>query len=134
MIAGGVGAVAAEQVRPTDMPPDACQEVIDRCCALGSDNPIRLIHDVGAGGLANALPELVHQAGRGALVDALPHPGARPLLVHCAAPPGAVRHPPPHECHPMGSVTLARGTASRTRLGPKAATTCAMRTTLQPRR
>ena len=39
MIAGGVGAVAAEQVRPTDMPPDACQEVIDRCCALGSDNP-----------------------------------------------------------------------------------------------
>ena len=36
-----------------------CQEVIDACCALGSANPILLIHDVGAGGLSNALPELV---------------------------------------------------------------------------
>ena len=43
-----------------------CQEVIDRCWALGDDNPIAAIHDVGAGGLSNALPELVHESGRGA--------------------------------------------------------------------
>ncbi len=36
-----------------------CQEVIDACCNMGSENPILLIHDVGAGGLSNALPELV---------------------------------------------------------------------------
>ena len=42
-----------------------CQEVIDRCVALGEDNPIDWIHDVGAGGLSNALPELVDDAGRG---------------------------------------------------------------------
>jgi phosphoribosylformylglycinamidine synthase len=42
-----------------------CQEVIDACVALGSDNPILLIHDVGAGGLSNALPELVKDAGAG---------------------------------------------------------------------
>lgn len=42
-----------------------CQEVIDACCAMGEANPVRLIHDVGAGGLSNALPELVHDAGAG---------------------------------------------------------------------
>jgi len=45
------------------------QEVIDRCWALGEANPILSIHDVGAGGLSNALPELVHAAGRGARFD-----------------------------------------------------------------
>jgi phosphoribosylformylglycinamidine synthase len=45
------------------------QEVIDRCSALGEANPILSIHDVGAGGLSNALPELVHAAGRGARFD-----------------------------------------------------------------
>ncbi len=45
------------------------QEVIDRCWALGEANPILSIHDVGAGGLSNALPELVHGSGRGARVD-----------------------------------------------------------------
>jgi phosphoribosylformylglycinamidine synthase len=45
------------------------QEVIDRCWALGAANPILSIHDVGAGGLSNALPELVHAAGRGARFD-----------------------------------------------------------------
>jgi phosphoribosylformylglycinamidine synthase len=45
------------------------QEVIDRCWQLGEANPILSIHDVGAGGLSNALPELVHAAGRGARVD-----------------------------------------------------------------
>ncbi|WP_032092357.1 phosphoribosylformylglycinamidine synthase [Necropsobacter rosorum] len=42
-----------------------CQEVIDRCWQLGEDNPIAFIHDVGAGGLSNAMPELVHDGGRG---------------------------------------------------------------------
>ncbi|MDO8351006.1 MAG: phosphoribosylformylglycinamidine synthase [Gallionella sp.] len=42
------------------------QEVIDRCWQLGADNPILSIHDVGAGGMSNALPELVHGGGRGA--------------------------------------------------------------------
>ncbi len=42
------------------------QEVIDRCWQLGAENPILSIHDVGAGGMSNALPELVHGGGRGA--------------------------------------------------------------------
>ncbi|HUN70185.1 MAG TPA: phosphoribosylformylglycinamidine synthase [Burkholderiales bacterium] len=45
------------------------QEVIDRCWQLGERNPVLSIHDVGAGGLSNALPELVHGAGRGARLD-----------------------------------------------------------------
>ena len=42
-----------------------CQEVIDRCVALDDQNPIIAIHDVGAGGLSNAFPELVDDSGRG---------------------------------------------------------------------
>jgi len=42
-----------------------CQEVIDRCVAMGKSSPILSIHDVGAGGLSNALPELINDAGRG---------------------------------------------------------------------
>ncbi|KFX69839.1 phosphoribosylformylglycinamidine synthase [Pseudomonas taeanensis MS-3] len=42
-----------------------CQEVIDRCWQLGEHNPISFIHDVGAGGLSNAFPELVNDGGRG---------------------------------------------------------------------
>lgn len=42
-----------------------CQEVIDRCIALGDESPILSIHDVGAGGISNALPELMNDAGRG---------------------------------------------------------------------
>lgn len=45
------------------------QEVIDRCWALGENNPVLSIHDVGAGGLSNAFPELVDGAGRGAVFD-----------------------------------------------------------------
>jgi phosphoribosylformylglycinamidine synthase len=63
------------------------QEVIDRCWQLGADNPILSVHDVGAGGVSNALPELVHGAGRGALIDlrALPseEPGMTPREVWC---------------------------------------------------
>ena len=64
-----------------------CQEVIDRCWALGDANPILSIHDVGAGGLSNALPELVHDAGRGARLElrAIPsgEPGLSPLELWC---------------------------------------------------
>lgn len=54
------------------------QEVIDRCWALGDANPILSIHDVGAGGLSNALPELVHSAGRGAHFDLRKVPNEEP--------------------------------------------------------
>ena len=64
-----------------------CQEVIDRCWALGDENPIVFIHDVGAGGLSNALPELVHGAGRGVRLDLrqIPNaePGMSPLEIWC---------------------------------------------------
>jgi phosphoribosylformylglycinamidine synthase len=64
-----------------------CQEVIDRCWALGDDNPIASIHDVGAGGLSNALPELVHESRRGARFElrAIPNdePGMTPLEIWC---------------------------------------------------
>ena len=45
-----------------------CQEVIDACC-MRSENPILLIHDVGAGGLSNALPELINDAQRGGRIQ-----------------------------------------------------------------
>ena len=45
------------------------QEVINACWRLGKENPILAIHDVGAGGLSNAFPELVNDAGRGAIFD-----------------------------------------------------------------
>jgi phosphoribosylformylglycinamidine synthase len=45
------------------------QEVINTCTAMGAQNPIRFIHDVGAGGLSNALPELVHDSGLGATFE-----------------------------------------------------------------
>ncbi len=64
-----------------------CQEVIDRCWAEGSDNPILSIHDVGAGGLSNALPELVHDGGCGARFELrrVPNaePGMSPLELWC---------------------------------------------------
>ncbi|MFF6011643.1 phosphoribosylformylglycinamidine synthase [Rahnella sp. R3(2024)] len=64
-----------------------CQEVIDRCWQLGEDNPILFIHDVGAGGLSNAMPELVSDGNRGGrfqLRDILnDEPGMSPLEVWC---------------------------------------------------
>ena len=54
------------------------QEVIDRCWGLGDRNPILSIHDVGAGGLSNALPELAHGAGRGAEIDLRAAPNEEP--------------------------------------------------------
>ena len=64
-----------------------CQEVIDRCWARGSGNPILFIHDVGAGGLSNALPELVHDAGKGGEFELreVPNddPGMTPMEIWC---------------------------------------------------
>ncbi|PKH21858.1 phosphoribosylformylglycinamidine synthase [Enterobacterales bacterium CwR94] len=64
-----------------------CQEVIDRCWQLGDANPILFIHDVGAGGLSNAMPELVSDGGRGGrfnLRDILSdEAGMSPLEVWC---------------------------------------------------
>ncbi len=64
-----------------------CQEVIDRCWQLGKDNPIVSIHDVGAGGISNAMPELVNDAGRGAKFElrAVPNdePGMSPVEIWC---------------------------------------------------
>ena len=61
------------------------QEVIDRCWQMGGDNPILSIHDVGAGGISNALPELVHGSGRGGRFDlrAVPseEPGMSPMQI-----------------------------------------------------
>src|SRR5258706_8263792 len=54
------------------------QEVLDRCWQLGVRNPVLSIHDVGAGGLSNALPELVHIAGRGARIDLRTVPSEEP--------------------------------------------------------
>ena len=64
-----------------------CQEVIDRCWQLGDENPIKFIHDVGAGGLSNALPELVKDAGRGGNFQLRKIPSAEgqlsPLEIWC---------------------------------------------------
>jgi len=57
-----------------------CQEVIDRCWALGDANPVLSIHDVGAGGLSNAMPELVHDAGLGARLELRAIPTGEPDL------------------------------------------------------
>ena len=56
------------------------QEVIDGCWALGEANPILLIHDVGAGGLSNAVPEAVAHSRRGAKVDLRAIPSAEPEM------------------------------------------------------
>ncbi|MFI4954579.1 MAG: phosphoribosylformylglycinamidine synthase, partial [Gammaproteobacteria bacterium] len=57
-----------------------CQEVINTCWALDAKNPIVAIHDVGAGGLSNALPELLHDSGRGGVIDLHKIPTADPSL------------------------------------------------------
>ncbi|MZI94816.1 phosphoribosylformylglycinamidine synthase [Vibrio sp. CAIM 722] len=64
-----------------------CQEVIDRCWQMGEANPIAFIHDVGAGGISNALPELVDDGGRGGKFQLrdVPNdePGMSPLEIWC---------------------------------------------------
>jgi phosphoribosylformylglycinamidine synthase len=64
-----------------------CQEVIDKCWQLGDENPIQFIHDVGAGGLSNALPELVSDGERGGNFELrnvnIDEPGMSPLEIWC---------------------------------------------------
>ncbi|PIE00272.1 MAG: phosphoribosylformylglycinamidine synthase, partial [Thiothrix nivea] len=64
-----------------------CQEVIDRCVALGEESPILSIHDVGAGGISNAIPEIIHDAGRGGTFElrTVPNdePGMSPMAIWC---------------------------------------------------
>jgi phosphoribosylformylglycinamidine synthase len=63
------------------------QEVIDRCWAMGAANPILLIHDVGAGGLSNALPEAIAHSKRGGRIDLRTIPSAEadlsPMEIWC---------------------------------------------------
>ncbi len=64
-----------------------CQEVIDRCWQMGENNPLLAIHDVGAGGISNAIPEIVHDSGKGGTFDLreVPNdePGMSPLEIWC---------------------------------------------------
>ncbi|MDG2090417.1 MAG: phosphoribosylformylglycinamidine synthase, partial [Gammaproteobacteria bacterium] len=64
-----------------------CQEVIDQCWAQGETNPIKFIHDVGAGGLSNALPELVKDGDRGGVFKLREIPNAEaqmsPMEIWC---------------------------------------------------
>ncbi|MGB0468313.1 MAG: phosphoribosylformylglycinamidine synthase [Pontibacterium sp.] len=64
-----------------------CQEVIDQCWQQGDNNPIAFIHDVGAGGLSNAFPELVKDGGRGGNFELRnvnnDEPGMSPLAIWC---------------------------------------------------
>ena len=64
-----------------------CQEVIDQCISMGENNPVASIHDVGAGGLSNALPELVHDADMGARFELrevpCDEPGMSPMEIWC---------------------------------------------------
>lgn len=64
-----------------------CQQVLDSCTSLGLKNPIQSVHDVGAGGLSNALPELVHDSDLGAVFELravlVDDPGMSPMEIWC---------------------------------------------------
>ncbi len=64
-----------------------CQEVIDRCWQLGAENPIVSVHDVGAGGLSNAIPEILNDSGVGGTIElrAIPcaDPAMTPMQIWC---------------------------------------------------
>ncbi len=64
-----------------------CQEVIEHCRALGRDNPILSVHDVGAGGLSNAVPEIIHDWSRGGKFELRQIPcadsGMSPMQIWC---------------------------------------------------
>jgi phosphoribosylformylglycinamidine synthase len=64
-----------------------CQQVIDACYSMKDNNPIQMIHDVGAGGLSNAIPELLHDSNRGGVIDLRKIPIAEknlsPLEIWC---------------------------------------------------
>src|SRR5262249_36554148 len=64
-----------------------CQEVIDRCWSLGDGNPIVSVHDVGAGGLSNAIPEILRDSKVGGRIELrrIPsdHPHLSPMQIWC---------------------------------------------------
>ncbi|MDP2904617.1 MAG: phosphoribosylformylglycinamidine synthase [Methylovulum sp.] len=64
-----------------------CQEVINHCNALGNDTPIISIHDIGAGGLSNAVPEIIHDCKRGGRFELRHVPnadlGMSPMQIWC---------------------------------------------------
>ncbi len=64
-----------------------CQEVISQCVALGENSPIQSIHDVGAGGLSNAIPEILHDSDRGGRIQLKDIPvdeqGMTPMQTWC---------------------------------------------------
>jgi len=64
-----------------------CQEVLDRCWQMGAKNPILFIHDIGAGGLSNAVPELINDAHQGGWIDLRAihniEPGMSPMQIWC---------------------------------------------------
>ncbi len=64
-----------------------CQEVIDACWAMGESNPVLSVHDVGAGGLSNALPELLNDGGHGGKLELRRVPSAdssmSPMEIWC---------------------------------------------------
>ncbi len=64
-----------------------CQEVINQCVAFVEDNPILSIHDIGAGGLSNAVPEIIHDAGKGGYFELRKvnnaEPGMSPMEIWC---------------------------------------------------
>ena len=73
--------------RPNPEMERRAQEVIDRCTAMGKDNPILLIHDVGAGGMSNAVPEAVDHSKHGAVIELRDIPNAErgmsPMAIWC---------------------------------------------------
>jgi phosphoribosylformylglycinamidine synthase len=88
--ASGIGSAARDFASVQRDNPEMerrCQEVIDRCIALGEANPIVSIHDVGAGGLSNAIPELLHDSGVGGRIDLgavlNDDPGMSPMQIWC---------------------------------------------------
>ncbi|MGI9295684.1 MAG: phosphoribosylformylglycinamidine synthase, partial [Pseudomonadales bacterium] len=89
-VASGVGEEALDFASVQRHNPEMqrrCQEVIDQCWQLGRGNPIAFIHDVGAGGLSNALPELVKDGGCGGQFELrkvpCDEPGMTPLEIWC---------------------------------------------------
>jgi phosphoribosylformylglycinamidine synthase len=64
-----------------------CQQVIEACMALGERNPIQTIHDVGAGGLSNAIPEILHDSKVGGIIQlrdiASADPALTPMQIWC---------------------------------------------------
>lgn len=78
---GGVGSALdyASVQRENPEMQRRCQQVIESCRGLGLRNPIRSIHDVGAGGLSNAIPEILHDADVGGRIDLSAIPAEEPL-------------------------------------------------------